>query len=129
MINVNVSQQAIYGFGAANIIDWIGDLTSSQRTTAFSPTDGIGLSIVRTRVSVDSSEFDQAKATVDARKSYEGSAIATAWSTPASMKTNNSIIGGTIKTSSYNPLPILYKNERLDVIIYSFQLYQYVMTK
>ena len=76
-------------------------MTSSQRTTAFSPSSGIGLSIVRVRVPNTSSEFAREKATIDACKSYGGSAIATAWSAPASMKTNNSVVGGKIKTSSY----------------------------
>jgi O-glycosyl hydrolase len=93
-------QQTIKGFGGANIVAWTGDLTSAQRTTAFS-TSGIGLSIVRVRVPNVSSEFAREKATIDACKSYGGSAIATAWSAPASMKTNNSVIGGKIKTDSY----------------------------
>jgi O-glycosyl hydrolase len=96
-----MAQQTIYGFGGADIIDWTGDLTTSQRDTAFSPTTGIGLSIVRVRVPVDSSEFNQAKATIDACKSYGGFAIASVWSAPAYMKTNDSTSGGTIKTDSY----------------------------
>jgi glucuronoarabinoxylan endo-1,4-beta-xylanase len=102
IINADTVQQTIAGFGGADIIDWTGDLTADQRVTAFSPTTGIGLSIVRVRVPVDSSEFSQAKATIDACKSYGGMAIATAWSAPASMKTNDSTIGGTIKPSSYS---------------------------
>lgn len=101
MIDANTTQQAIYGFGGADIIDWTGDLTPAQRDTAFSPTQGIGLSIVRVRVPVDSTEFNQAKATIDACKSYGGFAIASVWSAPAYMKTNDSTIGGTIKTTSY----------------------------
>jgi glucuronoarabinoxylan endo-1,4-beta-xylanase len=101
-INASTVQQTIKGFGGANIVAWTGDLTSAQRTTAFSPTSGIGLSIVRVRVPNTSSEFAREKPTIDACKSYGGSAIATAWSAPASMKTNNSTIGGKIKTSSYS---------------------------
>ncbi len=101
IINADSVQQTIAGFGGADIIDWAGDLTSAQRVTAFSPLTGIGLSIVRVRVPVDNSKFGQAKATIDACKSYGGFAIATAWSAPASMKTNDSTIGGTIKTSAY----------------------------
>lgn len=102
IINANTTQQTISGFGGADIIDWTGDLTSDQRVTAFSPTTGIGLSIVRVRVPVDSTEFNQAKATIDACKSYGGFAIASVWSAPAYMKTNDSTIGGTIKTTSYS---------------------------
>lgn len=100
-VDAGTVQQTIAGFGGADIIDWTGDLTADQRVTAFSPVTGIGLSIVRVRVPVDNTEFGQAKATIDACKSYGGSAIATAWSAPASMKTNNNTVGGTLKTTSY----------------------------
>lgn len=100
-VDAGTVQQTIAGFGGADIIDWTGDLTADQRVTAFSPVTGIGLSIVRVRVPVDSTEFGQAKATIDACKSYGGSAIATAWSAPASMKTNDNTVGGAIKTTSY----------------------------
>ncbi|MEO7047782.1 MAG: hypothetical protein ABI091_20965 [Ferruginibacter sp.] len=101
IVNANSIQQTVFGFGGADIIDWTGDLTPAQRDTAFSPTNGIGLSIVRLRVPVDPSEFSQAKATIDVCKSYGGSAIASVWSAPASMKTNDSTIGGTVKPTSF----------------------------
>src|SRR5688572_20419817 len=69
-INAGTVQQTIKGFGGANIVAWTGDLTSAQRTTAFSPTSGIGLSIVRVRVPNTSSEFAREKPTIDACKSY-----------------------------------------------------------
>jgi glucuronoarabinoxylan endo-1,4-beta-xylanase len=100
-IDASTVQQSIKGFGGANILAWTGDLTSAQRTTAFSPTTGIGLSIVRVRVPNASAQFAVEKATIDACKSYGGSAIASAWSAPASMKTNGNIVGGKIKTTSY----------------------------
>lgn len=101
-IDAGTTQQTIFGFGGADIVDWTGDLTTAERTAAFSPTTGIGLSIVRVRVPVDSTEFAQAKATIDTCKAYGGSAIATVWSAPAWMKTNGGTIGGTIKTSAYS---------------------------
>lgn len=94
--------QTIYGFGGADIIEWTGDLTPDQRITAFSPTTGIGLSIVRLRVPTDSTQFGNAKQTVDVCKSFGGLAIATAWSAPAWMKTNNSTTGGSLKPSAYS---------------------------
>ncbi|UUF12450.1 MULTISPECIES: hypothetical protein [Flavobacterium] len=101
-IDASTLQQTIKGYGGANIVAWTGDLTSSQRNTAFSPTNGIGMSIVRVRVPNSSSEFAAEKPTIDACKSYGGSAIATSWSAPASMKTNGSIVGGKISTASYS---------------------------
>lgn len=100
-IDAGTVQQTIFGFGGADIVDWTGDLKGVQRTIAFSPTVGIGLSIVRVRVPVDSTEFGQAKATIDSCKAYGGNAIASVWSAPAWMKTNDSTIGGSIKTTSY----------------------------
>lgn len=101
VIYADTAQQTIAGFGGADIVEWTGDLTGDERTTAFSPTTGIGLSIVRVRVPVDSLKFGEAKATIDACRSFGGVAIATAWSAPAWMKTNGSTVGGTIKTTSY----------------------------
>jgi O-glycosyl hydrolase len=100
-IDASTVQQNIRGFGGANIVAWIGDLTSAQRTTAFSPTSGIGLSVVRVRVPNSSADFAAEKPTIDAAKSYGASVIATAWSAPASMKDNGSVIGGKLKTTSY----------------------------
>ncbi|RZJ20239.1 MAG: hypothetical protein EON51_15650 [Acinetobacter sp.] len=100
-VDAAVSQQTIKGFGGASILPWTGDLTGPQRTTAFSPVDGIGLSIVRVRVPNAVSGFAAEKPTIDACKSFGGSAIASAWSAPASMKTNANVIGGKIKTSAY----------------------------
>jgi O-glycosyl hydrolase len=100
-IDAETVQQEIAGFGGADIIEWTGDLTADQRITAFSPSSGIGLSIVRVRVPVDKSRFPLAKASIDACKSYGGLVIATAWSAPASMKTNNNTVGGTLRKKSY----------------------------
>lgn len=101
-IDAGTTQQTIFGFGGADIVDWTGDLTAAERTATFSPTTGIGLSVVRVRVPVDSTEFAQAKATIDMCKAYGGAAIASVWSAPAWMKTNDSTIHGAIKTTSYS---------------------------
>ena len=95
-------QQSINGFGGANIVGWTGDLTADQRTKAFSASSGIGLSIVRVRISPNTADWAAEKATIDACKSNGGIAIATCWSAPASMKTNNSTIAGDLKTASYS---------------------------
>ena len=78
-------QQTIRGFGGMSIPLWIGDLTSDQRTKAFSTTSGIGLSILRVMVPTSSSQFAAEKPTIDAAKSYGATVIATAWNAPASM--------------------------------------------
>lgn len=101
VINAGTVQQNIRGFGGANIRGWVADLTAAQRTTAFSTTSGIGLSVLRVRVSPNSSDFALEKPTIDAAKSFGASVIASAWTAPASMKTNNNLVGGKLKTDSY----------------------------
>jgi glucuronoarabinoxylan endo-1,4-beta-xylanase len=89
-------QQTIHGFGGASILTWISDLTSDQRTKAFSTTSGIGMSMLRVMVPTSSSNFAREKPTIDAAKSYGANVIATAWNAPASM-----MDGSYLKTSSY----------------------------
>jgi glucuronoarabinoxylan endo-1,4-beta-xylanase len=100
-INAGTTQQYIRGFGGANIIGWVSDLTSDQRTKAFSTSSGIGLSVLRVRVSPNSSDWAANKDTINAAKSNGAMVIASVWSAPASMKDNNSTIGGALKTTSY----------------------------
>lgn len=99
-INAGTVQQYIRGFGGASIRGWIADLTAAQRTQAFS-TSGIGLSVLRVRVSPNSADFAAEKPTIDAAKLYGATVIASAWTAPASMKDNNNTVGGKLKTASY----------------------------
>ena len=101
VITAGTTQQNIRGFGGANIRGWIADLTTAQRTTAFDPSGGIGLSVLRVRVSPNAADFAAEKPTIDAAKSYGASVIASAWTAPASMKDNNNLVAGKLKTSSY----------------------------
>ncbi len=100
-INAGTTQQYIRGFGGANIRGWIPDLTTDQRIKAFSITQGLGLSVLRVRISPNSSNWAAEKATIDAAKSYGASIIASAWTAPAAMKDNNNLISGKLKPSSF----------------------------
>lgn len=100
-IDANTVQQYIRGFGGANIRGWVPDLTTAQRTKAFSPSNGMGLSVLRVRVSPNSSDWAAEKTTIDVAKSYGATIIASSWTAPASMKDNNNVIGGKLKTTSY----------------------------
>jgi glucuronoarabinoxylan endo-1,4-beta-xylanase len=100
-INAGTAQQYIRGFGGANIRGWIPDLTSDQRTKAFSAGSGMGLSVLRVRVSPNSADFAAEKTTIDAAKANGAMVIASAWTAPASMKDNNNLVGGKLKTASY----------------------------
>jgi glucuronoarabinoxylan endo-1,4-beta-xylanase len=95
-INAGTVQQTIQGFGGASIITWIADLTSDQRTKAFSTSNGIGMSILRVMVPDNSANFAREKGTIDAAKSFGAKVVATAWNAPSSMMSNLYL-----KTSSY----------------------------
>jgi O-glycosyl hydrolase len=100
-INAGSVQQIIRGFGGASIRGWINDLTPAQCATAFSTTNGMGLSVLRVRISPNSADWAAEKATIDAAKSYGAMVIASAWTAPASMKDNNNTVGGKLLTSAY----------------------------
>jgi glucuronoarabinoxylan endo-1,4-beta-xylanase len=85
VVNAGTVQQTIQGFGGMSVPIWIGDLTSDQRTKAFSTTSGIGMSILRVMIPASSGQFAAEKPTIDAAKSYGAKVIATAWNAPASM--------------------------------------------
>jgi glucuronoarabinoxylan endo-1,4-beta-xylanase len=95
-IDASTIQQTIQGFGGASILAWIADLTTDQRTKAFSSSTGIGMSILRVMVPTSSSSFAAEKPTIDVAKSYGAKIIATAWNAPASMMT-----GIHLNTASY----------------------------
>lgn len=102
-ITSNSVQQYIRGFGGANILGdgWRPDMTSADRTKAFSVENGLGFSVLRVRLSPNTSEWTANRTTIDAVRYCGAMVVASTWSAPDSMKTNNSVIGGTLKTGSY----------------------------
>ncbi|MBW4890249.1 hypothetical protein KXQ82_11000 [Mucilaginibacter sp. HMF5004] len=95
-IDAGSLQQSIQGFGGASILAWEADLTSDQRTKAFSASSGIGMSILRVMVPTSSGSFAAEKPTIDAAKGFGAKVVATAWNAPSSMMT-----GIHLNTSSY----------------------------
>ncbi len=98
------TQQIIRGIGAANIVGWRPDMTSSQITKAFGTGDGqLGFSILRLRVpySGTNQDFSLQVPTAKAAHQMGVTIIASPWTPPANMKTNNNIVGGRLKESSY----------------------------
>lgn len=102
-INLYSKKQLIRGFGAASA--WCGSLSDSYMNMLY---NNVGLSILRVRIAPNegwnkgnynawSDELSNAKKAV-ARGAI---VFATPWTPPASMKTNNSTVGGSLKTSSY----------------------------
>ncbi|HXM94124.1 MAG TPA: glycoside hydrolase [Candidatus Dormibacteraeota bacterium] len=95
---IDVRQQ-IDGFGAAAA--WTApSMTDAQADLFFSPTAGIGLSLVRERIPVDGTV--EGCVTMQKAVARGAKAWATAWSPPASMKSNGSVNnGGTLLAGSY----------------------------
>ena len=95
----NDTKQVIQGFGCATVFSPpnTAPLTTDEFDRLFGSGNGqIGLNILRIRIASDNSwrmvELDHAKAAIQRGAKI----IASPWSPPANMKTNNSIIGGSL---------------------------------
>jgi len=96
-------QQYIRGFGGANILNWRPDLTAADVAKAFGADPGqIGMSILRLRVPYNQAEFGQQVASAQLAASYGAIVMASPWTPPAWMKSNNNIVGGTLNDTSYS---------------------------
>ena len=101
-IYLDSTQQVIRGFGAANILPWRPDMTSDQITKAFGTGAGqVGFSLLRLRLSSSSSEFPMNLPTAQAAGGMGVTIFASPWSPPASLKTNNNIVAGSLADTSY----------------------------
>lgn len=101
-IDTKIDRQIIRGFGAANIVQWRADMTDSEIETAFGMGEGqLGFTILRIRIQPDPNLWSTNVPT--AKKAFEKGAIiiASPWSPPASMKTNNNIVGGSLREDAY----------------------------
>ncbi|HKX26972.1 MAG TPA: glucuronoxylanase XynC [Blastocatellia bacterium] len=93
------TRQTIRGFGGATA--WLGQLTEAHMNTLFGTGPGtIGLSILRVRIAPDSNWNDEVS---NAQKAVArgGIVMATPWTPPAYMKTNNNVVGGALAPSHY----------------------------
>ncbi len=101
-INLLDENQTISGFGGVNMPDWIDNLSDDQVDKAFGNAPGqIGLNILRIKVPNTNSLFN-AQIPAAIRAIDNGAIImASPWSPPASMKSNNSTVGGYLNPSSY----------------------------
>ncbi len=96
------TKQDISGFGAATVFRLNSPLSANDMDKLYGNDEGeIGLSILRIRVAPDDNsraiELNHAQ-----MASNRGALVmATPWSPPADMKTNNDLIGGSLKTESY----------------------------
>jgi glucuronoarabinoxylan endo-1,4-beta-xylanase len=101
-VNFGSQAQAIEGFGGATA--WMPQLTTTQANALFSngSNQQIGLSILRVRIDpAGSGNWGTELANAQAARARGAIVIATPWTPPASMKTNNNVVGGMLQTSSY----------------------------
>jgi len=103
-INVNLATefQTISGFGGMNMPRWIGDLTAEQAETAFGVGDGkLGLTLLRIGISSDPDDFAVELPTARQAAARNVRILATPWSPPANLKTNNSLVAGELARANY----------------------------
>jgi glucuronoarabinoxylan endo-1,4-beta-xylanase len=86
VIDSSISYQTIQGFGGINLPEWIGDLTASQRQTAFgNGEDELGLTVLRVYVNSDSSQWYKALETAKYAQERGALVFATPWNPPDSL--------------------------------------------
>ncbi|MEJ2113397.1 MAG: hypothetical protein P8X62_06820, partial [Flavobacteriaceae bacterium] len=95
-------EQNISGFGAATVFRLNNPLGASDMDKLFGMNEGqIGLSILRIRVATDDWSRGVELNHALLATSRGAKIMATPWSPPAEMKTNNDLVGGSLKPESY----------------------------
>jgi glucuronoarabinoxylan endo-1,4-beta-xylanase len=101
-VDVSQAQQTIDGFGASSA--WTaGNMTDARADELFSPTAGIGLSLLRVRIAPDGTTAELATAQLAVAR---GARVwATPWSPPANWKDSTSMAngGGSILSTEEQP--------------------------
>jgi glucuronoarabinoxylan endo-1,4-beta-xylanase len=109
-IDLDTEYQVIRGYGGINVIggpgipSWeiITDLTPAQVDTAFGAGEGqVGLSILRLRISYDKAKWADEIATAKRASEHGAIVFASPWSPPASMKSNQRVVGGSLNVEAY----------------------------
>jgi glucuronoarabinoxylan endo-1,4-beta-xylanase len=92
-IDWNQTNQTIDGFGASSA--WVvPSLTADRANLLFSPTEGIGLSLLRSRILPDTSASSAEVSTMQTAHSMGVTVWSTPWSPPAAWKDNGSVNNG-----------------------------------
>jgi len=101
-VNVDSTYQTIAGFGGANKIWGTQFLKPAEAKTVFgSDETDLGLSIFRVRIASDSNEWPLILESVKEAQKYGVKILASSWSPPANLKSNNSTIGGYLLPENY----------------------------
>jgi glucuronoarabinoxylan endo-1,4-beta-xylanase len=102
IINAADERQIIRGFGGATVFRPTTPLTNADLDSLFGTgPDQIGFTLLRIRVAPDDEWRALELANALGAKARGASVIATPWSPPAAMKTNNSLIDGSLRPESY----------------------------
>jgi glucuronoarabinoxylan endo-1,4-beta-xylanase len=110
LVDYGTSEQLIRGFGASEA--WYSTMPSSEITTLYDTASGdLGLSIMRLRIApttwtsatqtADTSAWVTELGNGEAAQVLGATIFATPWTPPASMKSNNNTVGGSLNTASY----------------------------
>jgi glucuronoarabinoxylan endo-1,4-beta-xylanase len=104
IIKGNVRYQVIDGFGFSSA--WCGTLSSAKNSSLY---DSLGMSLLRIRID-PSRSWSSETANAAAAHAAGAKVLGTPWSPPASMKTNNNVVHGSLSTNKYYDYA-LYLNE------------------
>ena len=86
VINLSTKYQEIQGYGGMNHPSWAGDLTASQRETAFgNSTNQLGFSVLRIFIDSDSNNWYKEVATAKADIAKGAIVFATPWNPPSNL--------------------------------------------
>ncbi|MCX6951226.1 MAG: hypothetical protein NTV51_03440 [Verrucomicrobia bacterium] len=101
-IDAAATQQVIRGFGGNTVFLPTTPLTDGDLDTLFGNGPGqIGFTLLRIRVAPDAAWRALELANALGARARGAEVIATPWSPPAAMKTNNSLIAGALNASAY----------------------------
>jgi len=99
-VNLTSIKQYIDGFGASTAFH--GQISQTEANAAFgNGTNQLGLSILRVRIDPSSGSWSAEKLNAQKAKALGATILASPWTPPASMKTNNNAIGGELLPASY----------------------------
>ncbi len=95
--------QTIRGFGGANVLIFgRPDMTPAEVQTAFGSGNGqVGMTIMRISIPPDSTQFSAYSRSALAAQNLGATIIATPWTPPAWMKSNNNQVGGMLLPANY----------------------------
>ena len=86
VVDTNVEHQSIRGFGGINHPEWAGDLTQSQRQTAFGNGENeLGLTVLRVFVNPDNNQWSKALPTAQFATKMGVTVFASPWEPPANL--------------------------------------------